>query len=38
MARKAGFSDLSSAIVDREDETPHFQTLLVTGRKPHDKA
>ncbi len=33
MAKEAGFSDLQSAIVDREDEPPNFQTLLVTGQR-----
>jgi len=33
MAKKAGFRDLESAIVDREEEPPNFQTLMVTGEK-----
>lgn len=28
-----GFQQVESAVVDKEDEAPHFQTLLVTARK-----
>ncbi len=28
-----GFQQIESAVVDKEDEAPHFQTLLVTARK-----
>ncbi len=31
MAKQAGFTNLESAIVDKETEAPNFQTLLVTG-------
>ncbi|GAA5495613.1 transcriptional regulator, ArsR family [Rubritalea squalenifaciens DSM 18772] len=31
---QAGFCDVDTAIVDREDEAPHFQTLLGTARLP----
>lgn len=33
MVEKAGFADVSSAIVDREVKAPKFQTLLVTAVK-----
>ncbi|MFZ4777807.1 MAG: metalloregulator ArsR/SmtB family transcription factor [Terrimicrobiaceae bacterium] len=33
MLKKAGFSKIQSSIVSREDEAPHFQTLLVTAAK-----
>lgn len=33
MAKEAGFDNLSTTIVDREAEAPHFQTLLLTGVK-----
>ena len=33
MARSAGFSQVSSTIVDREDEPPHFQTLMLVGTR-----
>jgi ArsR family transcriptional regulator len=32
--RKAGFEKLETAIVHREDEAPHFETILVIGEKP----
>ena len=32
MAREAGFTELTTTIVDKEAEPPHFQTLLLTGR------
>ena len=28
-----GFQQVESAVVDKEDEAPHFQTLLATARK-----
>jgi ArsR family transcriptional regulator len=31
---QAGFDEVTTAVVDRESEPPHFQTLLATGRKP----
>ena len=31
MAKNVGFSDVTTTIVDREEELPHFQTLLVTA-------
>jgi ubiquinone/menaquinone biosynthesis C-methylase UbiE/DNA-binding transcriptional ArsR family regulator len=31
--REAGFSGIQTAIVDRESEPPHFQTLLAVGTK-----
>ncbi|MCB1234290.1 MAG: metalloregulator ArsR/SmtB family transcription factor [Verrucomicrobiae bacterium] len=32
--RTAGFSDIDLAVVDREPESPHFQTLMAIGTKP----
>ncbi|MFC4993430.1 ArsR/SmtB family transcription factor [Rubritalea tangerina] len=29
-----GFDQVDTAVVDKEDEAPHFQTLLATARKP----
>jgi len=34
MLRHAGFTDIELAIVDRESEPPHFQTLFATALKP----
>jgi SAM-dependent methyltransferase/DNA-binding transcriptional ArsR family regulator len=34
MLEKAGFSEVSASIVDKEPETPQFQTLLAAGSKP----
>ncbi|HEX8713836.1 MAG TPA: metalloregulator ArsR/SmtB family transcription factor [Terracidiphilus sp.] len=34
MLEKAGFTDVSTSIVDKEPETPQFQTLLGVGAKP----
>jgi ArsR family transcriptional regulator len=34
MLEKAGFSEIETAVVDREPEAPHFQTLLAVARKP----
>lgn len=34
MLEKAGFSEIETAVVDRESEAPHFQTLLAVARKP----
>lgn len=34
MLEKAGFIEVSASIVDKELETPQFQTLLATGSKP----
>ena len=34
MAEKAGFADVSTAIVDREIKAPKFQTLLLTAHRP----
>jgi len=33
MLEKAGFSDVKAAIVDKECEVPHFQTLLAVAQK-----
>jgi ArsR family transcriptional regulator len=33
MLEKAGFVDIETAVVDREPEPPHFQTLLAVARK-----
>jgi ArsR family transcriptional regulator len=33
MLKKAGFSKITSSIVSREPDPPHFQTLLVTAAK-----
>lgn len=33
MLEHAGFSHLETAVVDKESEAPHFQTLLAVGRK-----
>lgn len=34
MLEKAGFVDVETAVVDREPEPPHFQTLLAVAKKP----
>jgi ArsR family transcriptional regulator len=34
MLEKAGFSGIETAVVDREPDPPHFQTLLAVARKP----
>ena len=34
MLEKAGFVNIETAVVDREPEPPHFQTLLAVARKP----
>ncbi|WP_343226957.1 ArsR/SmtB family transcription factor [Luteolibacter arcticus] len=34
MLEKAGFADIETAVVDREPEPPHFQTLLAVAKKP----
>jgi ArsR family transcriptional regulator len=34
MLEKAGFIDIETAVVDREPEPPHFQTLLAVAKKP----
>lgn len=34
MLKKAGFGKISSSIVSREQDAPHFQTLLVTAALP----
>lgn len=34
MLEKAGFAGIETAVVDREPEPPHFQTLLAVARKP----
>ncbi|MDZ4797682.1 MAG: metalloregulator ArsR/SmtB family transcription factor [Bryobacteraceae bacterium] len=34
LLRRAGFCDVEVSAVHREDETPHFETLLAIGRKP----
>ena len=34
MLEKAGFSEIETAVVDREPEPPNFQTLLAVARKP----
>jgi len=35
MLDKAGFTEVKAAIVDKESEPPHFQTLLAVARKPN---
>lgn len=35
MLEDTGFENVETAIVDKEDEPPHFHTLLATARKPH---
>jgi ArsR family transcriptional regulator len=30
----AGFESIEASLVHREDESPHFETILVTGTKP----
>jgi ubiquinone/menaquinone biosynthesis C-methylase UbiE len=35
MLEDTGFENVETAIVDKEDEPPHFQTLLATARKPN---
>ena len=35
MLEKAGFTEVTASIVDKEPETPQFQTLLATGTKPN---
>jgi len=34
MLEKAGFVNIETAVVDREPEPPHFQTLLAVAKKP----
>lgn len=34
MLEKAGFTGIETAVVDREPEPPHFQTLLAVAHKP----
>jgi ArsR family transcriptional regulator len=34
MLEKAGFAEIETAVVDREPEPPHFQTLLAVAGKP----
>src|SRR5690606_32329678 len=34
MLGKAGFTEVETAVVDREPEPPHFQTLLAVAKKP----
>jgi ArsR family transcriptional regulator len=34
LLQEAGFTDLDVAIVHREEEAPHFETLLASARKP----
>lgn len=34
MLEKAGFTEVQTSIVDKEPETPQFQTLLAVGNKP----
>jgi ubiquinone/menaquinone biosynthesis C-methylase UbiE/DNA-binding HxlR family transcriptional regulator len=34
MLEKAGFADVRASVVDKEPETPQFQTLLAVGVKP----
>jgi len=33
MLQKAGFEDVNASVVDKETESPHFQTLLAVARK-----
>ncbi|MGI8603742.1 MAG: ArsR/SmtB family transcription factor [Verrucomicrobiales bacterium] len=33
--QKAGFREILTAVVDREADSPHFQTLLALAAKPH---
>lgn len=34
LLQKGGFEKVSTAIVDREEKSPHFQTLLAAGSRP----
>lgn len=34
LLQEAGFTDLDVAVVHREEEAPHFETLLASARKP----
>jgi hypothetical protein len=34
MLESAGFSQVQTLVVDKEPETPHFQTLLTVADKP----
>lgn len=34
LLHKAGFTDIDVAVVDREEEAPHFQTLLAIAERP----
>lgn len=34
MLEHAGFREMETAVVDREEEAPHFQTLLAVARRP----
>lgn len=38
MLTKAGFIDVETAIVDREEAPPHFQTLLASALRPCDES
>jgi ArsR family transcriptional regulator len=35
--RKAGFEDLQTSVVHREDESPHFETLMAIGLKAAER-
>ncbi len=34
MLLKAGFANLQTSVVDKESETPQFQTLMAVGNRP----
>ena len=36
MLEETGFESVETVVVDKEDEPPHFQTLLATARKPRN--
>jgi ArsR family transcriptional regulator len=38
MLRAAGFEDIEISVVDREPESPHFQTILATAVKPESRS
>jgi ArsR family transcriptional regulator len=37
LANAAGFQDIDVSVVHREEEAPHFETVLAIGTKPHDR-
>ena len=38
MLEKSGFTEIETAVVDKEPDPPHFQTLLAVARKPAGRA